>query len=337
MHPPDFLHKDAETKLNEHYIAAGAVCSLSTNSEQILDAARNTFQPAHFKTGEVDFRLRFWVDETDRSRPPWPKPYVRGLDHLVFAGFDERSSMLADLRKCRVIGRFSSGMAGDAAYWRMVMFPMLMSILAGSIGLVELHASCVSRHDQGLILTGPSRSGKSTLAMALTKAGFKLHSDDRTFCSLKQERILAYGLPRPLKLRRDGASWFDGIRDQEPNAVQGDERVFYCEPDQRFGERASSGCEPRALIFLDRQQDSSFCLTRMRRSEVKACVEKDLLMETPEVIRRQERILNNLPALPCWNLRFGGAPQVIAEQIVSAFFDNSESNHSQTGSVGRTI
>jgi hypothetical protein len=303
----------------------------------VLDAARNTFQPVENQPGPVDFRLRFWVDETDPSQPPWPKPYVRGLDHLVFAGFDEGSSMLADLRRCQVIGRVSGGMARDAAYWKMVIFPMLMSILAGSIGLVELHASCVSLHDRGLILMGPSRSGKSTLAMALTKAGFKLLSDDRTFCSLKQEKILVYGLPRPLKLRREGASWFEGLRDQEPNAVQGDERVFYCEPNQRFGDRALSGCEPKALIVLHRQQESSFCLTRMRRIEVMACIEKDLLRENPEVIHGQEWILNNLLAVPCWNLRFGGAPQVIAEQIVSAFFDNSESHHSQTRSMGRTI
>ena len=39
MQPPDFLHKDAETKLCEHFIAADAVCSLSTNSQQVLDAA----------------------------------------------------------------------------------------------------------------------------------------------------------------------------------------------------------------------------------------------------------------------------------------------------------
>jgi hypothetical protein len=78
IRPRDFLHKSAEIPLVERYIAADAACSLSTNSPQILDAARNTFQDAGFQPGPVEVRLRFWVDDTDLSEPPWPKPYVRG-------------------------------------------------------------------------------------------------------------------------------------------------------------------------------------------------------------------------------------------------------------------
>ena len=47
MQQPDFLHKDARTDLCEQFVAAGALCSLSTNSESILDAARNTFVQAY--------------------------------------------------------------------------------------------------------------------------------------------------------------------------------------------------------------------------------------------------------------------------------------------------
>src|ERR1700758_1820938 len=94
----DFLHKDAETRLCEHYLAAGAVCKLSTNSEPVLEAARNTFLRITLPHSPIDFSLRFWVDDADRSQPPWPTPHVRGLDHLVFIGLDAQSSMLADLR-----------------------------------------------------------------------------------------------------------------------------------------------------------------------------------------------------------------------------------------------
>jgi hypothetical protein len=168
MRRRDFLRKDAETHLCERYMAAGAVCSLSTNCEQLLEAARDTFLPVEVSPDSVDFTLRLWVDNADGAQPPLPQPYVRGLGHIVFAGFDAGSSTLADLRTRRVIGRFSVGMAADATYWRTVIFPMLLSIVAGSVGLVELHASSVARDQRGLILIGPSRSGKSTLAMALT-------------------------------------------------------------------------------------------------------------------------------------------------------------------------
>ena len=191
MQPPDFLHKNAETKLCEHYIAAGAVCRFATNCEPLLEAARESFQLLEMPPNAIDFSLRFWVDDTTSSRAPWPNPYVRGLDHLVFAGFDAESSMLVNLQTKHVIGRFSAAMGTDITHWRTVVFPVLLSILAGSIGLVELHASCVARDGRGLVLIGPSCSGKSTLALAFSQAGFRLLSDDRTFCSLKQGRLRA--------------------------------------------------------------------------------------------------------------------------------------------------
>lgn len=326
MRSRDFLHKHAETPLCEHYSAAGAVCSLSTNSKQLLETARESLLPVELFPGPVDFHLRLWVDEADSAQPPWPKPYVRGIDHSVFLGFDSGSSMLADLRTRRVIGRFSAAMAGDAAYWRMMIFPMLVSVLAGSAGLVELHASCVARNQQGLLLIGPSRSGKSTLALALNRAGFRLLSDDRTFCSFKQSKLRAYGLPRPLKLRRDAASWFEEFHDREPTDVQNGERVFYFEPSRGSGRQGSAACEPRALLFLERQQGSGFCTTPMALSEVRRRIELDLLAEGPVAIQKQEETVQNLLTLPSWQLRYGGRPQVIAEQIGMAFLSSSEAS-----------
>ena len=320
----DFLHKNAETLLCERYMVAGAVCTFETNSQHLLTAASNSFVLAQAPTVEADFSLRFWVDNSDQAQPPWPKPYLRGLDHMVFAGFDAKSSMLADLAACRVIGRFSAPMASDTKYWGTVIFPMLLSMLSGSLGLVELHAACFAKDRHGLVLIGPSRSGKSTLAMALTAAGFRLLSDDRTFCSLKQDKLLAWGIPRPLKLRREAAAWFDDFRDREPNDIQNGERVFHYEPNQQFAGDRRSECEPRALVFLDRQQSPGFDVTRMQRSEARARIESDLMVETPEAVERQAKTIDQLLALPCWRLQYGGRPQVIAEQIAKTFFKNPE-------------
>src|SRR5579863_1136157 len=308
MRSRDFLHKHAETPLCEHYFAVGALCSISTNCKQLLEAARESFLPVEPPPGPVDFHLRLWVDEADSAQPPWPNPYVRGIDHCVFLGFDSGSSMLADLHTCRVIGRFSAAMAGDAAYWRTVIFPMLVSVLAGSVGLVELHASCVARDQQGLVLIGPSRSGKSTLALALNQAGFRLLSDDRTFCSFRQGKLQAHGLPRPLKLRRDAASWFEEFHDREPIDVQNGERVFFCEPNGRSVRQSLAACEPQILLFLERLQGFCFCMTPMSRSEVKRRIELDLPTEGPAAIQKQEETLQNLVTLPSWQVRYGGIP-----------------------------
>jgi hypothetical protein len=322
----EFLHRSAETPLNEHFISAGAVCSLATNSERLLENARRTFQPIPAPSGPLDFSMRLWVEGDGAAQQTWPKPYVRGLDHLVFAGFDARSSLLADLRTRRVIGRFSRAMASDTGYWKTIIFPMLLSIMAGSVGLVELHASCVARDGLGLILAGPSQSGKSTLAMALHEAGFALLSDDRTFCSVRNGKLSAWGLPRPLKLRREAASWFDEFRDREPTDVQNGERVFHFEPKQGHG----FPCEPRLLVFLERTQKHGFSMMPMNRLSARPPIENDLLAEVPEAMRKQSEPLQALLSLPCFTLRYGGQPQEIARQL-SEFFVKENKFHASSG------
>jgi len=320
MRPSDFLHTEAKTSLCEHYLAAGALCRISTNHESVLQAARATFLPVEAPGVAMDFSIRFWVDDTDRSQPPWPKPYVRGLGHLVFAGFDARSSFLVDLRTHRVIGRFSAAMAADHTYWRTIIFPILLSVLAGSIGLIELHSACVAKDNRGLILLGPSRSGKSTLAMALTAAGFCFLTDDRTFCSDARGKLMAWGLRRPLKLRREAAFWFAGLCDRRPMVVQDGESVFHLEPPP---ERVSN-CEPKQLVFLERHDGCAFHLSVIKTREAKSRIETDLLPETPQGTRKQSGLLGALLSLDCCILRYGGSPHVIAERLAESFLKRSD-------------
>lgn len=44
---------------------------------------------------------------------------------------------------------------------------------------MQLHASCCARNGRGLLITGPSGSGKSSLVLRLLQRGFALVADDR--------------------------------------------------------------------------------------------------------------------------------------------------------------
>lgn len=323
----DFLKRSAENNFCRNYVAGATTCSLSTNSELLLETAGDTFQQTELPPNQIDFSMRFWIDIVDKAQAPWPRPYARGLGHLVFAGFDSRGSFLADLRTRRVIGRFSPAMAGDSGYWKTIIFPMLFSIMAGSVGLVELHASCVSRGDLGIILAGSSRAGKSTLAMALSQAGFGLISDDRVFCSQMDRQVLAWGLPRPLKLRPEAATWFEELRGRQPGDIQNGERVFYCYPKQH----RTAECEPRLIVFLERLENgeserTSFEMIPIEPNEALARLKADLLAETSKALEDQEKSLRGITHLPCFLLRYAGHPQRIAERLIGSFAEICDSS-----------
>jgi hypothetical protein len=223
--------------------------------------------------------------------------------------------MLADLRTRRVIGRFSAAMAADTTYWKTVIFPMLLTIVGGSVGIAELHCACVAKEEDGVLLAGPSGSGKSTLALALSQTGFGFVSDDRTFCSLDQDEVHAWGLPTRLKLRREAAVWFQELRNGHPTNAEASEPDLWLQPERLLLNRVRR-CRPRLLIFLERQGTSEFRLSRMLSGEAWNRLDKDLMAELPEAVAKRSGTIAKLVESPCWFLQYNGEPHTIARKIV---------------------
>jgi hypothetical protein len=311
----DFLHTNAKTPLCEYFVVTGAVCRLSTNFEPILEAAHESFFPVEFSRRHSDFQLRFWVDATARATPPWPKPFFRGLDHLIFGGFESENSILVDRYKRRVIGRFSPAMGADRAYWKRVVFSNLLTALSGSIGVTELHCGCAVRGSSGLLLSGCSGSGKSTLALALARAGFVFLSDDRTWVSYRDGRLQAWGLPTLLKLRPDAVALFPELRDLKPSVLQDGRTALQVDVGSQLGLPRALRCEPHWLVFLERHESPTSTLTRMPAEEAAARLSQDLLPEAPSAAEKQWETIQRLVDRGCWLLRFGGTPQEASELL----------------------
>jgi len=314
----DFLHKNASTPYTETYVAAGAVCRLTTNFPAIVSAARESFFLMPDNPQPV-FSMRLWVDDECKSSLPWPKPYLRGLDHLVYAGFDSGSSVVINLLSRRIAGRFSPEFASDTGYWSAVVFPMLLSVIAGSAGIAELHCSCVAKEGRGLLLAGPSSSGKSTMAVALAALGFGFLSDDRTFCTWRHGDLSAWGLLTELKLRSEASAWFSDLTGHSRAETGNGELGYRLPPESLPFLRRVRHCEPRWLVFLDRQPSHGFRLTPLAKPEAESRLQQDLMAELPDAMQQQSSVIARLVELPCNVLQYGGNPWTIARELASHF------------------
>ena len=63
--------------------------------------------------------------------------------------------------------------------------------MTGAASPVNLHAGCVALDGRGVLILGPSGSGKSALALHLMALGCELVSDDRTDLVARDGRLLA--------------------------------------------------------------------------------------------------------------------------------------------------
>lgn len=304
-----------ETPLQESILLAGAACEISTNSGALLDWARESFPLIENEPPLPDLHLRLWVDPAAQGRPGSEMPYLRGLDHLVFAGFDAQNALLIDLRGRRAIGRFSPQTAADRPYWKRMIFPLLLGVIGGSVGVTALHCGCVARNGHGLILAGDSGAGKSTLTLALAQRGFAFLADEWTYFSRRDGQLLAWGLSNPLKLLPDAAAFFPELAALEPAVAMNGERAFEVDPTQVFGVRRVPRCEPRWLVLLEREACAGFKLTEIPREEAAARFEEGLLAEDPAAMNSQRETIRSLLGVQCALLRYGGNPHTIAGAI----------------------
>lgn len=152
----DFLRKNASTPYSNSFSAAGVCVEVVTNSTEILRAAAETFDQA-CPIQKPAVLMRLWDDGSCADEPRWPRPHLRGIDDLVYAGFDRGSFALIDLRSLTIIGRFSQSLASDVHYWGRVIFPMFMSVIGASVGILELHCACVEKNGRGMLLCGPTQ------------------------------------------------------------------------------------------------------------------------------------------------------------------------------------
>lgn len=317
--PGDFLKTRAAAPLEGRYLAAGVQLLIATNFEPILTLAQRSFEeriPARREEME-EVRVLFWVDETSHSEMSKSKPFFRGLDHLVFAGFDNRNSLLVNLREHCGLGRFTPALASDVRFWENTLFPALLTIVGPSVGLTPLHCASVAWKGSGLILAGESGSGKSTLSLALAQAGFDFLSDDRTLIGAQQGRLLAWALSKEMKQRIESISQFPYLSQLKLDDEFKLDNEFRFDASKVPGVHCVRCCEPRWLVFLERQPQPTFSLAYMSLDEAAWRLECQLHREIPDTREKQRRAIENLVAGKCYRLKYGGDPHIVAGALHS--------------------
>ena len=97
---------------------------------------------------------------------------------------------------------------GSAYHLRYELLEFAVYLLAARVQqLVPLHAGCVARAGQGILLVGPSGAGKSTLTLHCLSAGMDFLAEDSVL--VEPQTLCATGLSSFLHLRADSMRFLD--------------------------------------------------------------------------------------------------------------------------------
>jgi hypothetical protein len=181
----DPLLSNVELPLRRLYHPLGFSIEVITNSEEVLAAAEESWGGLRKAFREPALELRIALGEGGSGICP-PSPVYRGL---AFAWVDRD----AVERKAYLRYHFLEAIA--------------LSLMASSY-VTPLHAACVELAGQGVLLCGNSGAGKSSLAFACARAGWRYISDDASYLVRKGERRLVVGNSHQVRFRPSAIELF---------------------------------------------------------------------------------------------------------------------------------
>jgi hypothetical protein len=311
-----YLINEDVLSLNAHLRVGGVHCSLSTNSRDIL-ASLSRWKDSSGRGRGKTFELSVMVDPMAKSDKD-AVIHFRGLHHLVFAVFGEDESFVFDLLRRRVSGVVSKQTASDIAFWGTRLLPLMLGTLGGMIGLVPLHCACLDRDGNALLLAGMSGTGKSTLAVSLSRYGFGVVSDGWTYLAKDGDKLTAYGISAPVKLLPDAIDHFPELRGLEATRAFNGEIAFEVDIAETFRAIVRSESSPRWLMFLERVDQPGCRIIPFSGDEAQTFFQgtaERLSWQLREAEETRTEVFKSLTSADCWLVQYGGSPSLAAGAI----------------------
>jgi hypothetical protein len=295
---------------------AGTRCVLSTNSHNLLRhsvpwQSKQTLAEAPFLSMEI-------LEDSGPSSETPALPHFRGLRHLVFALLEPKCFLSFDLLRKRVMGVVSPAAARDPYFWNTKLLPITIGILGTTVGVAPLHCACLDRNGSGLLVVGNSGAGKSTLTAALAIRGLAVVSDDWTYVSQRDGKLIAHGLFAPVKLLPETIQYFSELQQSIPKKTLNGEIAYEIDPVEVFGSKSKAFAEPKWILLLERTSVRGCRFMPCRPEHLRLFFEKNaekLPLEVPGATRNRSEIIRSLSSCESWVLRTGDDPLQTAAAI----------------------
>jgi hypothetical protein len=265
--------------------------------------------------------LRVQVIDSASSLEP---THFRGMGHLVFCRYGA-NLFVFDLHRKRVDALISRAAAQNRELWTTIWLPLILGVMASSIGVLPLHSACVVSNGRGILIAGESMAGKSTLCVALAKNGFQLLSDDWTYVRTKGDVSECCGLQVPVKLLPDAVLHYPELTAYIPARTANGE-IAYELPGNALGVQYASTCIPEALIFLERSASGAPSFIPAEQHYVEQYISNSVErlpfeLSHAEEARRSAILL--MSGLPAWTFSYSGSPQAGARALADLLATNA--------------
>ncbi len=192
-------------------------------------------------------------------------------------------------------------------------------MLGLSRGFVAIHAAAVVKNNTCLLLCGPSGTGKSTLAYACLRRGYKLLAEDVVQANVSGKSLKLWGMPWKSHLLAESLPFFPELNGKSEKLLVNGKWKVPLNLVETYPEFLVTNAENGRLIFLKKSQPGiPAALTVLSPSEARANFEAIWSWESgwqPVYEQRLEALL--MPGAFC--LQLGRTPDESIQALEQIF------------------
>ncbi len=236
--------------------------------------------------------------------------------HRIFIEVRGLSVGEADLEGRRL--RVYVARGRDDFLWSLQHFsilPLVMEFLRLR-GIYPIHGAAMEWKGRALILPALPGSGKSTLSIALLRAGLRLLSDDMPFLTVQDGVPQLLAFPEDINVCTDGVGFFEELSflaDRTPN-----ERNKHSFPvDSLFPGGLAERGRPRLLVFPRIARTPTSLLTPMAKAEAFLALLQHSLPPLNRALASAHfaTMMDTAASCECYRLETGVNPEEAAGQL----------------------
>jgi hypothetical protein len=295
----------AEMPLEADYFPLGFKVHISTNSEEVLLAAEDSWGCFPSKASLLpDIKLRIGVLEGSSLGCP-PAPIYRSYGNQFSIVADRENFLTCALEEGAAFGWLSRGAARHRSYFRYHLLEGAVLSLLCATRITPLHGACVEREGCGILLCGDSGAGKSTLAFACACAGWTFISDDSSHLLNSNCDRIVVGNSHKMRFRATAVKLFPELEGLSITPRAAGKPSIELPTKSLPHIRTAAECQVDRIVFLSRRDSSPPGLSSYPRDAARDWFAESIDNAGGEMERRRASF-HTLLAVPIYELRYSG-------------------------------
>lgn len=157
--------------------------------------------------------------------------------------------------------------------------------------IIFLHAACVAKNNNGIIILGEKEAGKTTTCIALLSQGYDLVSNDKLLVEKTDNEIICHGLPISVGIR---ANTKDLFKETQNLTLDIEDNRYYIKPQElvkRFNVSISNICNAKLIILPKYNPNQAKINSKKLNFEEK---KKIIINQILETVYEKQKILDTI-------------------------------------------